>query len=542
MPSYSFVNMHRSLVVVWIKWVVQIGLCLGIAQFAHGQYFQFSQYNFSVQRVNPAWVGLTNNALVDFSYRTQKTGGNFNINTNFLSVAYPFVRASTGKPMGGVGFSILSDKSGQLFKTQEASASVAINIPTGRYQNLSLGFKGIIRWQRINTDGLFTGSQYLEGRGFDPALDNGEVPQPFQNNFTTFSSGLLWQETNRQGRLQKRIGFSFFDFNKPNPSFLDGSQDELPSTIVLEGAWRVYQNDLLGAMPELLVTRSARRSMIMIGNRFEYTLNKQDQVDVLLKYVVGRTGIAGIQFHRTQYSLGVSYDFPIAKSQVANLGAIEVGLEYRTPVDPRTLRDKARKRQIEKRKSKLAKRKKKQPSKQAAVKPKPAPGLTNTAKINKSDSTNTVVPVDSVIQPVEIVKVDSIPTKPEVNPGATAGRITHEPLLVEKITLHFRFDYNSTDLDDETEAFLNELTQTLMDNPDLSIQVTGHTDNVGGIHLNQRLSVKRAEAVKGYLVKAGVDAHRIVTDGKGMSEPLNANETDAQRATNRRVEIKLMRQ
>lgn len=61
--------------------LLTIFLC---SRWGQAQYFQFSQYNFSVQRVNPAWVGLSRDEIIDLAYRNQKTGGNFQINTNFL--------------------------------------------------------------------------------------------------------------------------------------------------------------------------------------------------------------------------------------------------------------------------------------------------------------------------------------------------------------------------------------------------------------------------------------------------------------------------
>src|SRR5882762_7387156 len=100
-------------------------LLMVLRNFASAQYFQFSQYNFTPTRVNPGWLGLTKYATVDFDYRNQKTGGDFNINSNFFAVAYPLLRRSTGTPWSGLGISLLDDHSGGVFRTQEASLSYA---------------------------------------------------------------------------------------------------------------------------------------------------------------------------------------------------------------------------------------------------------------------------------------------------------------------------------------------------------------------------------------------------------------------------------
>ncbi len=72
------------------------------------------------------------------------------------------------------------------------------------------------------------------------------------------------------------------------------------------------------------------------------------------------------------------------------------------------------------------------------------------------------------------------------------------------------------------------------------IIAVGHTDWVGSDAYNQKLSVRRAEAVKGYLVSKGIEANRIYTEGKGEKQPVADNRTSAGRAKNRRVEIEVV--
>ena len=74
---------------------------------------------------------------------------------------------------------------------------------------------------------------------------------------------------------------------------------------------------------------------------------------------------------------------------------------------------------------------------------------------------------------------------------------------------------------------------------DLSIELSGHTDNVGSASMNQKLSEDRAKSVKEFLIQAGVETERIITKGYGFSIPVDTNETEEGRAKNRRVEIRL---
>ena len=72
------------------------------------------------------------------------------------------------------------------------------------------------------------------------------------------------------------------------------------------------------------------------------------------------------------------------------------------------------------------------------------------------------------------------------------------------------------------------------------IIAVGHTDSVGSDAYNQKLSVRRAEAVKAYLVSKGIEKNRIYTEGKGEKQPVASNVTNEGRAKNRRVEIEVV--
>ena len=68
----------------------------------------------------------------------------------------------------------------------------------------------------------------------------------------------------------------------------------------------------------------------------------------------------------------------------------------------------------------------------------------------------------------------------------------------------------------------------------------GHTDSIGADAYNQKLSVRRAESVKAYLVTKGVAPNRVYTEGKGEKQPVASNKTKDGRAKNRRVEIEVI--
>lgn len=100
------------------------------------------------------------------------------------------------------------------------------------------------------------------------------------------------------------------------------------------------------------------------------------------------------------------------------------------------------------------------------------------------------------------------------------------------------FDTNSAKLNSAADAKLNEVAQFAATYKDAKLDVSGHTDSVGSDAYNQKLSERRASAVKAYLVKKGVAADRIVTAGFGKAKPVADNKTKEGRAENRRVEIR----
>ena len=102
------------------------------------------------------------------------------------------------------------------------------------------------------------------------------------------------------------------------------------------------------------------------------------------------------------------------------------------------------------------------------------------------------------------------------------------------------FDFNKSDLKAEGKAKLDDLVSKMGGiNLEVIIAV-GHTDAIGNDAYNQKLSVKRADAVKNYLTSKGVEKNRVYTEGKGEKQPVADNKTTEGRAKNRRVEIEVV--
>ena len=102
---------------------------------------------------------------------------------------------------------------------------------------------------------------------------------------------------------------------------------------------------------------------------------------------------------------------------------------------------------------------------------------------------------------------------------------------------NIQFEYNSAALTEDSEAGILMLFEFLQRNPQLKVELAGHTDNVGSDNYNLKLSSERAEVVKQALVDKGIDATRLTAKGYGATQPLVPNDSEEHRATNRRTEM-----
>ncbi len=99
------------------------------------------------------------------------------------------------------------------------------------------------------------------------------------------------------------------------------------------------------------------------------------------------------------------------------------------------------------------------------------------------------------------------------------------------------FDVGKAQIQPGFKPVLDRFAQNLNTHPVTTVTIVGHTDSTGSDAINRPLSVDRASAVRDYLISRGVDSRRIAIEGRGASQPVADNGTEAGRAKNRRVEI-----
>jgi outer membrane protein OmpA-like peptidoglycan-associated protein len=133
------------------------------------------------------------------------------------------------------------------------------------------------------------------------------------------------------------------------------------------------------------------------------------------------------------------------------------------------------------------------------------------------------------------------PAAPAIDPS------THQPVqapiaatlhAARRVEVYVNFVVDSAQIRPDAERVLQELLAALRDDPALRVELVGHTDATGGPVHNLDLSVRRAQSVQQWLVAHGIAANRLRSSGRGMTEPIAANDTADGRALNRRVEVR----
>jgi len=138
------------------------------------------------------------------------------------------------------------------------------------------------------------------------------------------------------------------------------------------------------------------------------------------------------------------------------------------------------------------------------------------------------------------------PPPPPARPAPPPPPPPPPPTESKKIILRgINFDFDKSNIKREFVPVLDEAAQILKDNPSVRVTIEGYTDSIGTEAYNMRLSGRRANAVKQYLVSKGIMADRLDTVGRGESDPVapnklpNGKDNPEGRAMNRRAELKV---
>lgn len=141
--------------------------------------------------------------------------------------------------------------------------------------------------------------------------------------------------------------------------------------------------------------------------------------------------------------------------------------------------------------------------------------------------------------------VDACPTVPETRNGyedddGCPDEVPPDLSSLSGIMVGIQFDTDKDTIKNESQGTIDQAVAVMQKYPDLRVEVGGHTDSRGSYRHNMDLSRRRAEAVKNYMVQAGIAEDRIETRGYGPDQPIASNETREGQAQNRRIEFKIL--
>ena len=142
-----------------------------------------------------------------------------------------------------------------------------------------------------------------------------------------------------------------------------------------------------------------------------------------------------------------------------------------------------------------------------------------------------------------VLDVDDFCPNTPGQPGGARSRVARRLIVVTakeiRITqqIHFEFNAKAKIRGGELPHPRRHRTTSSKSSPKITLEIQGHTDNVGASAMNLKLSQSRADSVKAYLVKKGLPENRLVAKGFGMTQPLVPNDTAANKALNRRVQF-----
>lgn len=486
-------------------------LCLGlIAGSSFGQNFMHALYDYTPNRVNPAFASTDNFQKGMFIFRNQYASKNIRFMTSYAEGNHPIFNEE--RRWSGVSVSLMNDRNygAEIYSLNQISASYAISVPLQKYSEFSIGLNSSFQSKSLNTQQLTTGSQYVEYFGFDPNLPSGESQGTINKNYFSFAFGLSWQKTDRYGKTLFSAGYALHNLNRPEDSFYESNVNKLPFLSILTASATVTENYQWHIKQDVFLRHAGPVTEIVSGPSFRYAVGnmRTESIKTMLRYSSANNIMLGAVYESENFALGGSFDFNILKNNVSNSGTFEIMLSIKRLKRP-------------KRKSNLR------------FNSGTGEESERTEEENEENISANTTEENSNHRDQE-ENQDQITVKTE------AGVITYLPHELEDLSYNFQFDFDDYNLNKEDERYIQEMTEIIRQNKRVKVKLTGHTDNVGTEEYNMELAFDRAKRIGIILLKNGVPKRKIKLVTKGESQPMSPNDTSEGRAKNRRVEMQLV--
>ena len=506
-------------------WLMLLGISV------KGQYFNFSQYDQTPLRINPAYVAASDYQQLNVIYRQQKTSEVFDINSINLSYHQPARISRSERLALGIGITAMNDKTGgeALMNKQHLGIAAGVNVEVGEGQTLNMGFSGLAKMLKFSLDGLTTESQYGITSGHNPDASIGENFSDDSKFTFGLNAGILWQKTDKNRNRLAHVGIATFDLNQPNEYLIGPDDNHLQMTHLLQLGMRVYNKNGFSIYPRFLAMYSGKVTNINPGAIWEYDLSQQKnvrslKVALLTNYVIDSYANVGLRFSGKNFIAGVSYDIGFRSFQEANNGALEVSFVYR-----RLMRTKHEPMDIFEGLDAIE-------NESLEIKDGSMDNIDVPIVDTELDEEPKVNDIDTFSDPV----IDSeITVLDEYSPNTSAGDLIYRNVQMERLNIICEFDFDKDILKPEVSNYLQQLVDKISDKEVIMLEIIGHTDPVGSEEYNMELSARRAYAIGRFIAEQGIPWSKMSLTGKGESQPLPGNAPDHE---NRRVEVRIFTQ
>ncbi len=296
------------------KWVLNMILLL-LAGSAFAQDPHFSQYFMAPQLMNPATVGTgSGNWRVAANYRQQWGNAGTPFTTSALSTDWKMDHNEMNSGYVGAGFTMMSDQSmSGAFKSIYVNGALAYHASFGERQGLGLALQCSYGSRRIDYSQLTFGEQFTSG-GFDLSLPTGENALGKMKPFVSVGAGLLYHTGHDYMNFE--IGAAAFHLNKPEQSFVEDENQQIPTHYTAHANLDMVPSDLVVLNLGVFFQQQARQSYFTGGGTIGYDLSNGDRKNIFFLggfYRLRDAAYPYIGLLLNNFQIGASYDITMSK-------------------------------------------------------------------------------------------------------------------------------------------------------------------------------------------------------------------------------------
>src|ERR1035437_295330 len=249
---------------------------------ATAQDFNFSQYQQTPLNINPALISTDDQVKIIANYHNNKLWESLNMQNYQLSVLYPLNITKNERLPQGIGLTLIHDNTGKqgLLNCTGGSLALSQGVQISKSSFLSAGFlASYYLYNNANPGDYTTGSQWVQGSGFNSSLGINEQINFETEKIFSISTGINWHI--KDGSISKGdFGVAMYHLNKPQYSFLNDN-NKLDSKYILHGTYRLFRYKEVSIYPRMLLIYQ-NTNLASFGTLINYAF-KSDNPYLMIK-------------------------------------------------------------------------------------------------------------------------------------------------------------------------------------------------------------------------------------------------------------------